>query len=46
MNYRYRIYPNITQEQSLIEWMDVCRHAFNYGLLLNVLSVGQKLERI
>lgn len=32
MNYRYRIYPNITQEQSLIEWMDVCRHAFNYGL--------------
>ncbi|WP_245246150.1 transposase [Nostoc sp. ATCC 53789] len=32
MNYRYRIYPNITQEQSLIEWMDVCRVAYNYGL--------------
>ncbi|MBX9255108.1 transposase [Desmonostoc muscorum CCALA 125] len=32
MNYRYRIYPNITQKQSLFEWMDICRHAFNYGL--------------
>jgi len=32
MNYRYRIYPNITQEQSLKEWMDVCRVAYNYGL--------------
>ncbi len=32
MNYRYRIYPNITQEQSLIEWMDICRVAYNYGL--------------
>ncbi|MEH2154258.1 RNA-guided endonuclease InsQ/TnpB family protein [Nostoc sp.] len=32
MNYRYRIYPNITQEQSLKEWMDICRVAYNYGL--------------
>jgi len=32
MNYRYRIYPNITQEQSLKEWIDVCRVAYNYGL--------------
>lgn len=32
INYRYRIYPNITQEQSLKEWMDVCRVAYNYGL--------------
>ncbi|MEH2320139.1 RNA-guided endonuclease InsQ/TnpB family protein [Nostoc sp.] len=32
MNYRYRIYPNITQEQLLKEWMDVCRVAYNYGL--------------
>lgn len=32
MNYRYRIYPNSTQEQSLKEWMDVCRVAYNYGL--------------
>ena len=32
MNYRYRIYPTITQEQSLKEWMDICRVAYNYGL--------------
>ncbi|WP_414563459.1 MULTISPECIES: RNA-guided endonuclease InsQ/TnpB family protein [unclassified Anabaena] len=32
MNYRYRIYPNITQEQILLEWMDICRVAYNYGL--------------
>jgi len=32
MNYRYRIYPSITQERSLKEWMDVCRVAYNYGL--------------
>ena len=32
MNYRYRIYPNIAQEQSLFEWMDICRVAYNYGL--------------
>jgi putative transposase len=32
MNYRYRIYPNITQEQSFKEWMDICRVAYNYGL--------------
>ncbi|MEH2111804.1 RNA-guided endonuclease InsQ/TnpB family protein [Nostoc sp.] len=32
MNYRYRIYPNLTQTQSLLEWMDICRVAYNYGL--------------
>ncbi|MEH2051060.1 RNA-guided endonuclease InsQ/TnpB family protein [Nostoc sp.] len=32
MNYRYRIYPNLAQEQSLFEWMDICRVAYNYGL--------------
>ncbi|MBE9198478.1 transposase [Nodularia sp. LEGE 06071] len=32
MNYRYRIYPTITQEQTLLEWMDICRVAYNYGL--------------
>jgi putative transposase len=32
MNYRYRIYPNLTQEQLLFEWMDICRVAYNYGL--------------
>ena len=30
--YRYRIYPNTTQEQQLIEWMDICRSAYNYAL--------------
>lgn len=32
MNYRYRLYPDSTQEQKLIEWMEICRNAFNYGL--------------
>lgn len=31
-NYRYRIYPDITQQQRLIEWMEICRGAFNYAL--------------
>ncbi|MEQ9667804.1 RNA-guided endonuclease InsQ/TnpB family protein [Coleofasciculus sp. G2-EDA-02] len=33
LNYRYRIYPDATQEQRLIEWMEVCRSAYNYALL-------------
>jgi transposase len=32
MNYRYRLYPDAAQEQQLIEWMEICRCAFNYGL--------------
>ncbi len=32
MNYRYRIYPDATQEQRLIEWMEICRSAYNYAL--------------
>lgn len=32
MNYRYRIYPNSTQQQTLTEWMDICRTSFNYSL--------------
>jgi len=32
MNYRYRIYPDATQEQTLIEWMEICRGTFNYAL--------------
>ena len=32
MNYRYRIYPDTTQQQSLISWMETCRVAYNYGL--------------
>ncbi len=32
INHRYRIYPDATQEQMLIEWMDICRSAYNYAL--------------
>ncbi|MGQ4647916.1 RNA-guided endonuclease TnpB family protein [Lyngbya aestuarii] len=32
LTHRYRIYPNTTQEQQLIEWMEICRNAFNYAL--------------
>jgi len=32
LNHRYRIYPCTTQEQQLIEWMEICRGAYNYAL--------------
>ena len=32
LTYRYRIYPQAAQQQELIEWMDICRNAYNYGL--------------
>lgn len=32
LNYRYRIYPEATQQQTLIEWMETCRVAYNYAL--------------
>ncbi len=32
LNYRYRIYPDSAQEQTLIEWMNICRSAYNYAL--------------
>lgn len=32
LNYRYRIYPNAAQQTTLFEWMETCRHAYNYGL--------------
>jgi len=32
LTHRYRIYPNSAQEQQLIEWMEICRGAFNYAL--------------
>jgi len=32
ITHRYRIYPDTTQEQQLIEWMEICRGAFNYAL--------------
>src|SRR4028118_1935658 len=31
-NYRYRLYPDATQEQVLIEWLEICRGAYNYAL--------------
>ncbi len=30
--HRYRIYPDAAQQQTLIEWMEICRGAFNYAL--------------
>ncbi|MFB2979414.1 RNA-guided endonuclease InsQ/TnpB family protein [Microseira sp. BLCC-F43] len=32
LNHRYRIYPDATQEQTLVEWMEICRSAYNYAL--------------
>jgi putative transposase len=32
LTYRYRIYPDTTQEQTLIEWMEICRGAYNCAL--------------
>jgi len=32
ITHRYRIYPDAAQEQQLIEWMEICRGAFNYAL--------------
>ena len=32
LTYRYRIYPSTAQEYQFIEWMDICRNAYNYAL--------------
>ena len=32
LNYRYRIYPDITQQNQLFGWLETCRVAYNYGL--------------
>jgi putative transposase len=32
LTYRYRIYPDAAQEQMLLEWMEICRRAYNYAL--------------
>lgn len=32
LNYHYRIYPDTPQQETLIEWMDICRSAYNYAL--------------
>ncbi len=32
LTYCYRIYPDVIQEQMLLEWMEICRSAYNYAL--------------
>jgi len=32
LNYTYRIYPDEKQVESLNEWLETCRHAYNYAL--------------
>ena len=32
LTHRYRIYPDTTQEQQFIEWMEICRSSYNYAL--------------
>jgi putative transposase len=32
LTHRYRIYPDAAQGQQLIEWMEICRGAYNYAL--------------
>ncbi|MFP5271160.1 RNA-guided endonuclease InsQ/TnpB family protein [Coleofasciculus sp.] len=32
LNYRYRIYPDVNQQFILLDWMEICRKAYNYAL--------------
>ena len=32
LNYAYQIYPDAKQQESLLEWLDVCRASYNYAL--------------
>ena len=32
LNYCYRIYPDVAQEKELLEWLEICRGVYNYGL--------------
>src|SRR5919199_1154395 len=32
LTHRYRIYPSATQKHQFIEWMEICRSAYNYAL--------------
>lgn len=32
LNYTYRLYPDAQQESILLEWMEICRGAYNYAL--------------
>lgn len=45
INYCYRIYPDITQQQRLIEWMETCRGAYNYGLR-EILKIGATVANV
>jgi putative transposase len=31
-NYTYRIYPDVEQEAKLLDWVEICRGAYNYAL--------------
>ncbi len=31
-NYRYRIYPDAIQTETLLEWLEICRGSYNYAL--------------
>ena len=32
LNYVYRIYPDVRQEELLLEWLEICRKSYNYSL--------------
>jgi putative transposase len=32
MNYTYRIYPDATEQNELLEWLETCRGVYNYAL--------------
>ncbi|HEY9598887.1 MAG TPA: transposase [Cyanophyceae cyanobacterium] len=32
LNYCYRIYPDATQEQTFLDWLEICRSTYNYAL--------------
>lgn len=32
MNYTYRIYPDISQQAKMLEWLESCRRVYNYAL--------------
>jgi putative transposase len=32
MNYRYRIYPDANQEQTMLHWLEISRKVYNYAL--------------
>lgn len=32
MNYRYRIYPDAIQEQTMLNWLEISRKTYNYAL--------------